>query len=39
VLARQGNVVAATFHPELTADRRLHRLLFGGLAERQKRSA
>lgn len=39
VLARQGNVVAATFHPELTADRRLHRLLFGGLAQRQKRSA
>ena len=28
VLVRQGNVVAATFHPELTADRRLHRLLF-----------
>ncbi len=29
VLVRQGNVVAATFHPELTADRRLHRLVFG----------
>jgi 5'-phosphate synthase pdxT subunit len=28
VLVRQGNVVAATFHPELTGDRRLHRLLF-----------
>jgi 5'-phosphate synthase pdxT subunit len=28
VLVRQGNVAAATFHPELTADRRLHRLLF-----------
>jgi 5'-phosphate synthase pdxT subunit len=29
VLVRQGAVVAATFHPELTADRRLHRALFG----------
>lgn len=29
VLVRQGNVTAATFHPELTADRRLHRLVFG----------
>jgi 5'-phosphate synthase pdxT subunit len=29
VLVRQGAVVAATFHPELTADRRLHRMLFG----------
>ncbi|MGH9107937.1 MAG: pyridoxal 5'-phosphate synthase glutaminase subunit PdxT [Acidimicrobiales bacterium] len=26
VAVRQGNVLAATFHPELTADRRLHRL-------------
>src|SRR5262249_11969883 len=25
VLVRQGNVSAATFHPELAADRRLHR--------------
>jgi 5'-phosphate synthase pdxT subunit len=24
-LVRQGNVMAATFHPELTADRRVHR--------------
>ena len=32
VLVRQGNVVAATFHPELTGDRRLHRLLFGQAA-------
>ncbi len=39
VLVRQGTVVAATFHPELTPDRRLHRLLFGELARRQKRSA
>jgi 5'-phosphate synthase pdxT subunit len=29
VLVRQENVVAATFHPELTPDRRLHRLVFG----------
>ena len=28
VLVRQGNVAAATFHPELTTDRRLHRMLF-----------
>lgn len=28
VFVRQGNVAAATFHPELTTDRRLHRLLF-----------
>lgn len=28
VLARQGRIVAATFHPELTSDRRLHRALF-----------
>lgn len=39
VLVRQGNVVAATFHPELTADRRLHCLLFGDLAARERRSA
>jgi pyridoxal 5'-phosphate synthase pdxT subunit len=26
VLVRQGTVVAATFHPELAADRRVHRL-------------
>ena len=27
VLVRQGNVLAATFHPELTDDARVHRLL------------
>jgi len=32
VLVRQGNVVAATFHPELTADERVHRLAFGSVA-------
>ncbi|MDR3725778.1 MAG: pyridoxal 5'-phosphate synthase glutaminase subunit PdxT [Terracidiphilus sp.] len=26
VLVRQGNVMAATFHPELSSDRRVHRL-------------
>ena len=26
-VARQGNVLVASFHPELTADRRVHRLL------------
>jgi glutamine amidotransferase PdxT len=26
VLARQGNVMVASFHPELTRDARLHRL-------------
>jgi len=38
VLVRQGNVAAATFHPELTADRRLHRLLFSE-ASPQRRTA
>lgn len=28
VLVRQGNVVAATFHPELAVDPRVHRLAF-----------
>jgi len=35
VLVRQSNVAAATFHPELTPDRRLHRLLFEPSAARQ----
>jgi 5'-phosphate synthase pdxT subunit len=26
VLVRQGNVLASVFHPELTPDRRVHRL-------------
>jgi 5'-phosphate synthase pdxT subunit len=29
VLVRQGNVTAATFHPELTADARVHAAVFG----------
>jgi glutamine amidotransferase PdxT len=28
-LVRQGNVTAATFHPELTDDPRVHRAVFG----------
>jgi len=35
VLVRQGNILAATFHPELTDDRRLHRR-FLALAARQE---
>jgi len=27
VLIRQGGIIAATFHPELTDDHRVHRLL------------
>ena len=27
VLMREGNVMAATFHPELTADSRVHAML------------
>ncbi len=41
VLVRQNAVVAATFHPELTSDRRLHRLVFArqaGAEERVSRS-
>ena len=38
VLARQGRIVAATFHPELTSDRRLHRALFSD-EESARRSA
>jgi len=29
VLVRQGRVIAATFHPELTDDRRVYALIFG----------
>jgi len=31
VLCRQANVLVAAFHPELSADRRLHELFLGGL--------
>ena len=36
VLVREGNVVAATFHPELTEDERIHRLVFGEASGRRK---
>jgi pyridoxal 5'-phosphate synthase pdxT subunit len=36
VLVRRGNVLAATFHPELTADTRVHRLAFSSLASERK---
>ncbi len=39
VLVRQGNVAAATFHPELTSDRRLQRMLFSDTAGEKRRSA
>jgi 5'-phosphate synthase pdxT subunit len=34
VLVRQGSVLAATFHPELTPDPRVHELAFAPLLER-----
>ena len=37
VLVRQGNVVATTFHPELAADTRVHRLAFRGGARSPRR--
>lgn len=33
VLVEQGNMLAGTFHPELTADRRVHRLFFDKVAK------
>jgi 5'-phosphate synthase pdxT subunit len=39
VAVRQGNVVATAFHPELTGDRRLHRLLLDLIGERAGRPA
>lgn len=37
VLVRQGKIMAATFHPELSADRRVHRLFVDAVREfRQK---
>lgn len=30
VMVRQGNVIGVAYHPELTPDRRIHRLAFGG---------
>jgi 5'-phosphate synthase pdxT subunit len=37
VAVRQGRVLATAFHPELTADRRLHRLLLQMVGEEARR--
>lgn len=39
VAVRQGRVLATAFHPELTADRRFHRLLVELVAEGTRRTA
>jgi len=39
VAVRQGRVLATAFHPELTGDRRLHRLLVTLIGDRTRRSA
>ncbi len=39
VAVRQGRVLATAFHPELTGDRRLHRLLLRMVGEEQRRPA
>jgi 5'-phosphate synthase pdxT subunit len=39
VAVRQGRVLATAFHPELTADRRLHRLLLHMIGEEARRPA
>jgi 5'-phosphate synthase pdxT subunit len=40
VLVRQANILAATFHPELTEDERVHRLAFdAGLLQRRQAQA
>jgi 5'-phosphate synthase pdxT subunit len=39
VAVRQGRVLATAFHPELTGDRRLHRLLAELVAEASGRRA
>ncbi len=36
VLVRQGSVVAATFHPELTEDDRVHRLCFESVGQQRE---
>jgi 5'-phosphate synthase pdxT subunit len=37
ILVRQGNVTGASFHPELTADRRIHLEIFGGTLTKKVR--
>ena len=39
VAVRQGRVMATAFHPELTADRRVHRLLVEMIGEEARRPA
>jgi pyridoxal 5'-phosphate synthase pdxT subunit len=39
VMARQGNVLATSFHPELTADPRVHRYFLGMLSRQGKKTA
>ena len=39
VAVRQGRVIATAFHPELTADRRVHRLLVEMIGEEARRPA
>ena len=39
VAVRQGRVLATAFHPELTGDRRLHRLLLQMVGEEARRPA
>jgi 5'-phosphate synthase pdxT subunit len=38
VLVRQGSLLAATFHPELSADRRVHQLFVDGVRAAQSES-
>lgn len=36
VLVRQGSIVAATFHPELTGDTRIHQMVFSGMPAQRR---
>jgi 5'-phosphate synthase pdxT subunit len=38
VLVRQGRLLAATFHPELSADRRVHQLFVEMVREQRNRA-
>jgi len=39
VMARQGNVLVASFHPELTSDMRIHRYFIGMVKEYEEKEA
>jgi len=39
VMVRQGNVLATSFHPELSADQRVHRYFLGMLSKQGKKTA